>query len=316
MGIILPPRKLCDWIWANGDFVAWENANIHVTSHTLHYGLGAIEGIRCYCTEDGQSAIFRLQDHVRRLFESMKILGHPIEEYTEVQIGEAIIETIKRNNLNECYIRPLVVKAPGPLGVWMPGALLQIFILVWDMKDYLGKDALKQGIRAEISAYRRPCVYNKAKAISNYTIAQIAKQTSAYKGFHEVLMLDHNGNVAEASGANIFLVRERKLFTPNENILEGITRQSIISLAQFLQIEIVSGNITIEDVFRADEMFLCGTAVEVTPIVKVDTTAIGEGVPGEMTKSLQGHFLAIVRGNAWWQERGLFPGWLTYITSS
>lgn len=298
-------------IWFNGDLVNWNEANIHVLSHVVHYGSSVFEGIRCYKTPKG-SAIFRLMEHVNRLFNSAKIYRMDVD-YTVEEFSQAIIDTIKANGLEECYIRPVIFRGYGKLGVYPLENPLESVIAAWSWGKYLGEEALEKGVDVGVSTWRRlapDTMPNMAKAGSNYMNSQLAKIESMENGYNEAIMLDYHGMVSEGTGENVFLVHDGVLYTPpiSNSLLPGITRDSIIKLAKSLDIEVREENIPREMLYIADEVFMTGTAAEVTPIRSVDQIRIGSGKKGEITDKLQETFFSIISG---YQEDTF--GWLTLI---
>lgn len=298
-------------IWFNGDLVNWNEANIHVLSHVVHYGSSVFEGIRCYKTPKG-SAIFRLMEHVNRLFNSAKIYRMDVD-YTVEEFSHAIVDTIKANGLEECYIRPVIFRGYGKLGVYPLENPLESVIAAWSWGKYLGEEALEKGVDVGVSTWRRlapDTMPNMAKAGSNYMNSQLAKIESMENGYNEAIMLDYHGMVSEGTGENVFLVHDGVLYTPpiSNSLLPGITRDSIIKLAKSLDIEVREENIPREMLYIADEVFMTGTAAEVTPIRSVDQIRIGSGKKGEITDKLQETFFSIISG---YQEDTF--GWLTLI---
>ncbi len=297
-------------IWLDARFVNWADANVHVLTHTLHYGIGAFEGIRCYKTKRG-SAIFRLKEHVDRLFDSCKILQ--IEPpYSREEIKNAIIETVRINKLKECYIRPIVFIGNGAMGLYPRGNPVRVAVAVWLWGAYLGEEGIKNGIRVKISSFTRHHVnvtMTKSKTCGDYVNSYLAKNEAISCGYDEALLLDTNGFVAEGTGENVFIVRNGVLITPPlPSVLEGITRKSIIEMAGKEGIKVREENFTRDELYIADEAFLTGTAAEVTPIKEVDKRIIGIGKPGPVTKKLQSLFFKIVKGQA-----GAYKSWLTHI---
>lgn len=287
-------------IWINGSFVNWNDANIHVLSHVVHYGTSVFEGIRCYNTKTGP-AVFRLRDHVKRLLNSAKIYRIDIP-YKVDDLSNAIIETIKVNELNECYIRPIAYRGYGELGVYPMNCPVDTVIAVWPWGKYLGEEAIEQGVDVGISSWRRMApdtMPNMAKAGSNYMNSQLAKMESIINGYDEGIMLDYQGMVSEGSGENIFVVVDGVLHTPpvSSSLLLGLTRNSVITLAEEMGLEVKEEQIPREMLYIADEIFMTGTAAEVTPVRSVDKIFVGKGSRGEITKKIQEAFFAIVDGN-------------------
>jgi branched-chain amino acid aminotransferase len=298
-------------IWFNGELVGWQDANIHVLSHVVHYGSSVFEGIRCYKTPKG-STIFRLKEHVQRLFNSGKIYRMDVD-YTVEEFSQAIIDTIKANDLEECYIRPIIFRGYNKLGVHPLENPLEYVIAAWSWGKYLGEEALEKGVDVGISSWRRLApntMPNMAKAGSNYMNSQLAKMEAMENGYDEAIMLDFQGTVSEGSGENVFLVYDGVLYTPpiSSSILPGITRDSIMKLAQSMDIEVKQENIPREMLYIADEVFLTGTAAEVTPIRSIDQIKIGNGGKGEITSKLQEKFFSIISG----YEEDKY-NWLTYL---
>jgi branched-chain amino acid aminotransferase len=297
-------------IWMDGTFVDWDKAQVHVLSHTLHYGLGAFEGIRCYDTAHGP-AIFRLPEHLDRLFDSVHIAGLTMP-YGKDEIRRAIIDTVRINNVRECYIRPLVYLGYGEMGINNSHNPVCVAIAVWPWGAYLGEKALTEGIRVCVSSFTRHHVnvmMTKAKIVGNYANSQLAKMEAVQSGYDEAIMLDVQGNIAEGSGENIFIVRRGELKTPPITaVLEGITRNSIIDLAQHLGLAVREAAIARDELYIADEAFFTGTAAELTPIREVDNRQIGSGRPGPLTHKLQQAFFRIVQG-----KDDTFKSWLTPI---
>ncbi|MEW6267709.1 MAG: branched-chain-amino-acid transaminase [Thermodesulfobacteriota bacterium] len=298
------------WIWLDGRFVPWDEANVHVLTHTLHYGLGVFEGIRCYRCDDGRSAVFRLREHNRRLFDSARILGLEIP-FGEQQIDDACLDTVRRNELEECYIRPLVFLGDGEMGLAADNAV-RVAIAAWRWGAYLGADGQSKGIRAKTSSFHRfhsNTLMSKAKTVGNYVNSILASHEARSGGFQEALMLDTEGFVAEGSGENVFVVRDGVVKTPGgHSILPGITRDSVIKLLRDRGVDVREERITRDEIYIADEAFLTGTAVEITPVRELDGRRVGRETPGPVTASLQKDFFDVVRGR---NER--YRGWLTTV---
>ncbi len=297
-------------IWMDGKFVNWHDANVHILTHTLHYGLGVFEGIRCYKTPKG-SAVFRLKEHIERLFKSCHILQIKLE-YTPDEISNAIIGCVRINKLEECYIRPIVYLGYGSMGIFPKENPVNVAIIAWSWGAYLGEEGIKNGIRAKISSFARHhanVTMTKSKTCGDYVNSMLAKREAISCGYDEALLLDTHGYVAEGSGQNIFIVRRGGLKTvPLTSILEGITRDAVIEIAQNENIPVKETNFTRDELYVADEAFLSGTASEITPIREVDGRTIGKGKPGPITKKLQGLFFRIVKG-----EEKAYQSWLTYV---
>ena len=302
--------KEAEKIWMDGKFVNWKDARVHVLTHTLHYGVGAFEGIRCYKAGDG-SAIFRLDDHVERLFTSAHIMSIEIP-YTRDEIRAAIKETVRVNRLDACYIRPIVYVGYGSMGLYVEDNPINVAIAAWTWGSYLGDEGLKKGIRVKISSFTRHHVnisMTRAKVPGYYVNSILAKKEVKAAGYDEAVLLDPDGYVAEGSGENIFMVRKGIMkTTPLTSILAGITRESIIHLAREMGMTVVEERFTRDDLYIADEAFLTGTAAELTPIREVDNRVIGTGKPGPVTQRLQDAFFNIVQGR---EKR--YKDWLTYL---
>jgi branched-chain amino acid aminotransferase len=297
-------------IWKNGEFIDWDDAKTHVLSHVIHYGSGWFEGIRCYNTGKGP-AIFRLEPHLRRLHDSAKIYRAEIP-FTVRQLAEATIETVKINNLKSCYIRPFAFRGYGEMGVTPYGCPIETYIAVWEWGKYLGADSLEKGIDVCISSWNRLAPNTlpaMAKASANYMNSQLIKMEALANGFTEGIALDTSGKVSEGSGENIFIVKNGVIHTTSlsSSILQGITRDSTIILADELGYEVRDMEMPREFLYIADEIFFAGTAVEITPIVSVDRIKIGTGEPGPITRQIQERYFDIIRNG---NDR---RGWLTFI---
>jgi branched-chain amino acid aminotransferase len=295
----------------NGKLVEWKDATIHVAAHALHYASGVFEGARCYSTPKG-SACFRLDDHLLRLQRSAKIYRM---EYPLDLAGwrTAVLDTIRDNEMKACYIRPLIYRGYGTLGVNPLGNPVDACILLWEWGAYLGQDALEQGVDVKISTWSRMAPNTlpaMAKATANYANAQLIKMEAVLEGYSEGIALDVSGNVSEGSGQNLFIVRDGVVYTPplGASILNGITRDSIVTLARELGYAVVETDLPRESLYIADEVFFVGTAAEVTPIRSIDKIVIGSGRRGPVTEALQEAFFAVIQGDV--------PdahGWLTYV---
>ncbi|MCX8116383.1 MAG: branched-chain amino acid transaminase [Desulfobacterota bacterium] len=298
-------------IWMDGRLIPWDEAKVHVLTHTLHYGLGIFEGIRCYECEDGRSAIFRLREHIDRFFDSAHI-GTLRLPYTKKELAEACKETLRANRLKAGYIRPLAFIGEGAMGVYPGENPVRVAIIVWSWGAYLGDEALEKGIRIKTSSYTRHHVnvmMTKAKIAGNYVNSVLAKKEAIELGFDEALMLDTEGYVAEGSGENIFIVKHGMLkTTPLTSVLPGITRDSVIQIAKARKIPVVEDKFTRDELYTAHEAFFTGTAAEITPIREVDGRQIGEGRPGPITRELQAAFFNIVKG-----KDPEFREWLEYL---
>ena len=298
-------------IWMDGKFVPWEEANVHILTHTLHYGLGVFEGIRCYQCADGKSAVFRLKEHIDRLFDSAQI-GDMKMPFSKRDIAEACKETLRVNRLKEGYIRPIAFIGDGVMGVHPGDNPIRVAIITWTWGAYLGDEALEKGIRVKVSSYSRHHVnvmMTKAKICGNYVNSVLAKREAVKMGYDEALMLDTEGYVSEASGENVFIYKNGILkTTPLTSILPGITRDSIIQIAKAKKLTMVEERFTRDEVYTAQEAFFTGTAAEVSPIREVDDRQIGEGKPGPVTRQIQAVFFDIVKG-----KNPDYREWLDYL---
>lgn len=298
-------------IWMDGKLVAWEDAKVHVLTHTLHYGVGVFEGIRYYKTGDNKSAVFRLRDHIRRLFDSAHLVLMEIP-YSQETLFEATLETIRANDRKDGYIRPLAYYGSEMMGLGSVNPV-HVAIAVYGWGAYLGEEGLKKGIRAKVSSFPRMSVSSftvKAKVCGQYVNSVLAKREVALAGYDEAIMLDQQGFVCEASGENIFMVKDQVVITPpmSSAILGGITRRSVLKMAYEKGYKILEARFTRDALYMADEVFFTGTAAEITPVREVDNRRIGAGMPGPITRSLQETFFRVVRGDEpRWRE------WLTYV---
>ena len=312
-------------IWFDGNMVDWKDANIHVLSHVVHYGTSVFEGIRAYKNENGVG-VFRLKEHVQRLFDSAKIYKIEIP-FTQEEIEEAILETVRVNELDGCYIRPIVFKGYGELGVDPSNCPVNVVIAAWEWGSYLGEEGMANGVDIGVSSWRKPAPgvdigvssWRKpapdtfpalAKCGANYMNSQLAKLEAIDNGYDEAIMLDYEGHVSEGSGENIFLVEGEKLFTPSmsSSNLKGITRDSVMTIARDLGYEVVEEVISRERLYAADEVFFTGTAAEVTPIRSIDHRTIGIGKRGPISEKIQTAFFDIVEAKT--EDK---YNWLSYI---
>jgi branched-chain amino acid aminotransferase len=299
-------------IWMDGELVDWESANVHVLTHSLHYGLAAFEGIRAYKRTDGATYVFRLREHIDRLFDSCK-MALLAPKYTREQVMSACTDTLRANDMVDGYLRPLVFVGDGAMGIYAPQNPVRTAVVAWKWGTYLGEDALKNGIRAKISSFARLHVnvsLAKAKISGQYTNSVIAKREAKFGGYDEAILLDANGYVSEGSGENIFVVRKGVIHTPDLScsILEGITRDSVITLAREMGMPVVEDRLTRDQLWLADEVFFTGTAAEVTPVREIDNRTVGEGTVGPMTKRIQARFFEVARGTD-----SSHPEWLTRV---
>lgn len=299
-----------EYIWFDGKLVPWADAKVHVLTHSLHYGSAIFEGIRAYRCDDGSSAIFRLPDHCKRMVNSAKIIKLNVP-YTAEELGKACVEVAEANKLAQGYIRPLSFVGYGEMGVYPGANPVQTIIACWPWGAYLGPEALERGISIKTSTFTRSHVnanMSKAKAAGNYINSILAKIEAKEDGYDEAIMLDASGYVSEATGENIFIVRDDIIkTTPLATILGGITRDSVIKMARDMGYEVLEQPFTRDEIYTADEAFLCGTAAEITPIREVDHRVIGAGHRGPVTKRLQEEFFRIVKG-----EDPKYAGWLTH----
>lgn len=298
-------------IWLDGEFVDWKDANVHILTHSLHYGAGVFEGIRCYELSNGSSAIFRLKRHVRRLFDGMKILSMA-PTFTEDQIADACVKTAEASGLKACYIRPLAFLGDGEMGVSVVNKT-RIAIIAWKWGAYLGDGSHDRGVRAKVSSFNRHHVnvgMVQGKITGQYVSSILAKREVLKAGYEEAIMLDTAGHVAECSGENIFAIRDGIIRTPPETspILPGITRNTVIQLAHEMEMDVREETFTRDFLYIADEVFVTGTAAEITPVREIDDRKIGTGKPGPLTQRLQKVYSDAVRGNS---ER--HAKWLTLI---
>lgn len=301
-------------IWMDGRLVDWDDANVHVLSHTLHYGYGAFEGIRSYRHDDGRSAVFRLPEHVDRLFQSSHLLelGLP---FSREEVNRACVQTLGVNGLTEGYIRPLVYLGQGEVGVY-PGDEpdIHLAIATWKWGAYLGDEALKTGIRVKVSTYTKfhiNSVLVKGKVVGHYVNSVLAKMEAKREGYSEGILLDHQGYVAEGSGENLFIVKDKTILTPDDGstILGGITRDSVITLARDLGYSLEKTRLTRNDLYTADEVFFTGTAAEITPIREIDRRIVGQGRPGPVAQDLQRAFFDVVAG-----RNRAYDHWMTWYS--
>jgi len=291
-----------DLIWMNGEFVAWEDAKVHVLTHGLHYGTGVFEGVRCYDTQCSGPAVFRHADHLDRLFKSAELYYMPIP-YERERLREATLELIGRNNLRSCYIRPLAFRGYGTMGLFPLDAPVDVTIAAWEWGAYLGDEGKTNGIRAKVSSWRRisgDSLIPHAKASGQYLNSVLAKIESHKAGYEEAILLDDHGHVCEGSGENIFVVREGTIFTPPQTagILDGITRKSAMQIARDLGFEVVERDLARAELYLADEIYMTGTAAELVPVREVDDHAVGTGATGEITRAVQTAFEDALHGRS------------------
>ena len=297
-------------IWYDNQMVAWREAKTHVLTHTLHYGLGVFEGVRAYETKKG-AAIYRLHDHTDRLFNSAHILGMKLP-FSKDEINTAQQKVVKENKLQSAYIRPMAFYGAEGMGISAKHLTTHVIVAAWSWGAYMGQEAIEKGINVKTSSFSRHHVNStmcKAKANGNYMNSILAHQEATNDGYHEALLLDTQGYVTEGSGENIFIVKKGKLYTPTlTSALDGITRDSVITIAHDEGLEVIEKNITRDEVYTADEAFFTGTAAEITPIKELDRRMIGNGARGEITEKLQSIYFDTVKG-----ENDKYEAWLTYI---
>ena len=299
------------FIWYDNEFVPWREASTHVLTHTLHYGAGVFEGVRAYKTDQG-TAIFRLEDHTHRLFNSAKIIGMPIP-FSPQQINQAQLDTVSKNSVQSGYIRPMCFYGAEGMGLRADNLEVHCIVAAWGWGPYFGQEKMKNGIRVKTSSYSRHHVniaMCKAKLNGNYVNSMMALNEALTDGYDEALLLDVDGFVAEGSGENIFIVKEGKLYSPElTSVLDGITRKTVIELAKSVDVPLIEKRITRDEVYTADEAFFTGTAAEITPIRELDNRVIGEeGMPGPVTKTLQTMYFELVHG-----KNDRYGSWLSYV---
>jgi branched-chain amino acid aminotransferase len=299
------------FIWMDGKLIPWEDAKIHVLTHTLHYGLGVFEGIRCYRAEDGP-AVFRLKDHIRRLENSARIMGMSLP-YSFEELVAAVKDTIKANEIEECYIRPIAFYGYGEMGLNPKNSPVNVAIALWPWGTYLGKEGLEKGVRVAISSWLRidsRTLPPQSKTVANYTNSILAKLEALRGGYDEAILLNAQGHVTEGPGENVFILKDGALLTPplSSGALAGITRDSVLKIAEEMGIKAREEDISRDQLYRADEAFFTGTAAEITPIREIDGHPIGNGVKGPITEKIQRKFFDIVHG-----KEPKFKHWLDYV---
>ena len=303
--------KKAKFIWFDGQLVPWDEAQVHILTHTLHYGLGVFEGIRAYHCQDGRTAIFRLPEHIRRLYDSARVMQIEIP-FAQAQVEAACCEILRVNQQREAYIRPLVFLGEGVMGLNPHGSPVQVAIISWVWGAYLGEEGLRQGIRVKTSSFIRHHVnimMTKTKTVGNYVNSIMAKLEAVHAGYDEALLLDTAGYICEASGENIFIVKDGIVKTPPlTSILPGITRDCVITLAQDMGLTVKDERFSRDELYLADEVFLTGTAAEITPVREVDGRIIGPGHPGPVTQKIQEVYFAVVKG-----QEPRYQQWLKYI---
>ena len=297
-------------IWMDGDLLDWSDAKIHVLTHTLHYGTGVFEGVRAYETSAGP-AIFRLNDHTKRLFNSADLIGMSIP-YSPEELNDAQVNIVRENKLNNAYIRPMCFYGSEGMGLRADNLKVHVCIAAWDWGSYLGDDKITNGIKVKVTDFPKRCeksMLHKAKASGNYLYSMLALKDALNSGFDEALILDVDNNVNEGSGENFFMVKDGTLYTPRDHtVLNGITRQTIIDISEDLNLEVFEKDISVDDVKVADEAFFTGTAAEVTPVVQVDQSKIGDGMTGKITRKVQKEYFDLIRG-----RNTKYDHWLTRV---
>jgi branched-chain amino acid aminotransferase len=298
-----------DFIWMNGEIVRWQDARVHVLTHALHYGSGVFEGIRAYETDRG-TAVFRHRDHLERLQRSGELYYMDLP-FTLEKLREATHDLIRRNNLRSCYIRPIAFRGYGEMGLFPLNTPVEVVIAVWPWGAYLGEEGQRHGIRVKVASWRRmsqDSFIPEAKACGQYLNSILAKVESAKAGYDEAILLDQHGHVSEGSGENVFVVRDGKIATPHatSSILDGITARSVKQIAADLGIEVVERQVARGELYKADEVFLTGTAAEVVPVREIDDHLLGE--PGELTKAIQKRFFEAIQG-----KREEYLEWLDFV---
>jgi branched-chain amino acid aminotransferase len=299
-------------IWLEGEFIDWDEAKVHVITHTLHYGLGSFEGVRAYKRGDGTTAIFRLKEHLERLFDTCRLIM--IEpRFSKEQVHEACVQILRENKMDEAYLRPVVYVGDGAMGVYAPNNPIRTMIVAWRWGAYLGAEALEKGIRCKISSWARhhnSVSLSKGKIMGQYTNSTLAKREAKLAGYDEAILMDVQGYVSEGSGENLFIVKRGKLITPplSASILEGITRDTVLTLAREEGLTVSEEMVTRDQLYLADEVFFTGTAAEVTPIREIDDRKIGDGKIGPLTKRLQQRYFEVVKGSD-----DSHPEWLTKV---
>jgi branched-chain amino acid aminotransferase len=307
--------KKLDKIWVDGKMVDWDDAQEHVLAHTLHYGLGAFEGIRAYRRADGKTAIFRLKEHIDRLFQSCHICTIELP-YPREQVEQACLDVVKVNKLEAAYLRPIVYLGYGAMGLGSFEPPVRTVVACYEWGAYLGEEGLRRGIRAKVSSFRRGAIdstMTKGKICGQYVNSILAKREALKAGYDEAIMLDNQGSVCEATGENVFMVRRGALFTAplSSSILAGITRDSVIRIARDAGLEVNEVTFTRDELWCADEVFMCGTAAEITPVREIDDRRIGKGEVGPVTRRIQESFFETVKGKA--GEKARYPEWLAYV---
>ena len=297
-------------IWMDGNLLEWSDAKVHVLTHTLHYGTGVFEGVRAYETSNGP-AIFRLEDHTNRLFESAKLIGMTIP-FSAEELNAAQTEIVRINNLKNAYIRPMCFYGSEGMGLRADNLKVHTSVAAWDWGAYLGEDKIKNGIKVKVTDFPKrteKSMLHKAKASGNYLYSMLALKDALNSGYDEALILDINNNINEGSGENFFMLNGNCLYTPKDaTVLNGITRQTVMKIAEDLNFDVIEKDISVQEAKMSDEAFFTGTAAEVTPIIQIDDTQINEGAPGPFTKKIQEIYFNIIRGKV-----SEYSNWLTEV---
>lgn len=299
-------------IWMDGEFIDWSDAKVHILTHTLHYGTGVFEGVRAYETTSGP-AIFRLNDHTKRLYSSAKLIGMEIP-FSESELNKAQTDVVMINNLDNAYIRPMCFYGSEGMGLRADNLKVHACIAAWDWGSYLGEDKIRNGIKVKVTDFPKrseKSMLHKAKASGNYLYSMLALKDALNSGYDEALILDINENVNEGSGENFFMIKNNKIYTPkDETVLNGITRQTIMKIATDLNYEVIEKDISVSEAKESDEAFFTGTAAEVTPIIQIDDVKISNGTPGDITKKIQEIYFNLIRGKV-----PEYSYWLTQVNN-
>ena len=299
-------------IWMDGEFIDWSDAKVHILTHTLHYGTGVFEGVRAYETNTGP-AIFRLNDHTKRLYSSAKLIGMEIP-FSESELNKAQTDVVMINNLDNAYIRPMCFYGSEGMGLRADNLKVHACIAAWDWGSYLGDDKIRNGIKVKVTDFPKrseKSMLHKAKASGNYLYSMLALKDALNSGYDEALILDINDNVNEGSGENFFMIANNKIYTPkDETVLNGITRQTIMKIATDLNYDVIEKDITVNEAKESDEAFFTGTAAEVTPIIQIDDVEISNGTPGNITKKIQDIYFNLIRGKI-----PEYSSWLTQVNN-
>lgn len=299
-------------IWMDGEFIDWSDAKVHILTHTLHYGTGVFEGVRAYETTSGP-AIFRLNDHTKRLYFSAKLIGMEIP-FSESELNKAQTDVVKINNLDNAYIRPMCFYGSEGMGLRADNLKVHACIAAWDWGSYLGEDKIRNGIKVKVTDFPKrseKSMLHKAKASGNYLYSMLALKDALKSGYDEALILDINENVNEGSGENFFMIKNNKIYTPKDaTVLNGITRQTIMKIATDLNYEVIEKDISVSEAKECDEAFFTGTAAEVTPIIQIDDVDISSGTPGDVTKKIQEIYFNLIRGKV-----PEYSYWLTQVNN-